>query len=480
MSNPTLQVYGGDEVSAVIIDPGSYVTNIGHAGTDCPQVSVPSQYGHYTKEKEGEESKSKKVFAEQSIGFPRADYEIKPIVENGVITDWDAAQEQWQWALEKEMFMDSNKGTAALLTEPIWNPVANRKKSLEVLLEGLDFGACYLSSAPTCVSFAAGRPNCLVVDVGHDTCSVSPVVDGMTLSKSTVRSPFAGKYINHLLEKYLAPRDIVPLFAVAQKRPDFKKKEFDFEVSPSLYSYANNHEVFQEMKETLCQVSPDGPLDTMKESLEKQAKRSIETHWGENIVFDNVTRYGFAEQLFAVNEADIPDDFDFSKDGTVETWHNDYVPLKRNKPNSGNKDTSVAPSEPSAAPEEQTNENGKRAMQDETESKKNEIYGLTDLVYASIMEADVDLRASLAHNIVLTGGSSQIPGLSDRLMHDLGSRLQALKFRILTAGNSRERQYQSWLGGSILASLGTFHQLWVGKEEYTEVGPDRLLNERFR
>ena len=479
MSNPSFQVYGGDEVSAVVIDPGSYVTNIGHAGTDCPQVAVPSCYGSYTSEADSEGAKKPRVFAEQSIGFPRADYEIKPIVESGVITDWDAAQEQWTWALEKELCMESNKGTAALLTEPIWNPVANRKKSLEVLLEGLDFSAAYLSSQPTCVSFAAGRPNCLVVDVGHDTCSVSPVVDGMTLSKSTVRSPFAGKYINHLLAQYLAPREIVPLFAVEQRRPNFKKKEFAFTVSPSLYTYANDREVFQEMKETLCQVSPDGPLEGMKESLEKQSKRSIETHWGENIVFDNMTRYGFAEQLFAVNTEDIPEGWDFSKDGTVETWHNDYVPLKRNKPNSGNKDTSVAPSEPSTAPEEQTNENGKRPMQDGA-TQKNEIYGLTDLVYASIMEADVDLRASLAHNIVLTGGSSQIPGLSDRLMHDLSSRLQALKFRILTAGNSRERQYQSWLGGSILASLGTFHQLWVGKEEYAEVGPDRLLNDRFR
>lgn len=33
-----------------------------------------------------------------------------------------------------------------------------------------------------------------------------------------------------------------------------------------------------------------------------------------------------------------------------------------------------------------------------------------------------------------------------------------------------ERKYSSWLGGSVLASLGTFHQLWVTKEEYEEHG----------
>ena len=33
-----------------------------------------------------------------------------------------------------------------------------------------------------------------------------------------------------------------------------------------------------------------------------------------------------------------------------------------------------------------------------------------------------------------------------------------------------EKRYAGWLGGSILASLGTFHQLWVTKDEYEEHG----------
>ena len=63
--------------------------------------------------------------------------------------------------------------------------------------------------------------------------------------------------------------------------------------------------------------------------------------------------------------------------------------------------------------------------------------GITDLVYSSIMASDVDLRATFAHNIVLTGGTSLIPGLSDRLMYELNQRLPSLKFRILSSGHSR-------------------------------------------
>lgn len=479
MSQSALQVYGGDEITAVVIDPGSFTTNIGYSGTDCPQAILPSSYGQYTSS--SEKRSDGKIFSEQSIGIPRPDYEVKPIVENGLVIDWDAAQEQWAWALKNQLHLKSNSGVPAWLTEPIWNTIENKTKSLEVLLETLQFEACYLSPTPTCVSFATGRPNCLVVDLGHDTTSVSPVVDGMTLSKSSTRNFIAGKFVNELLKKSLQPKEIIPLFEVAQRRPDFKRKSFDYKIDASLYSYANEHGFFQECKETLCQVGPS-PLEKMKSQFESMAKRSIEAPWAEEIVFDNNTRFGLAEQLFSPKKEDAPKGWPESEGGIVETWHNDYVPLKRNKPNGKPERQNTEDATPAAddvsSTAEATNDNGKRPIEEPT--TKSDIPGVVDLVYSSLMASDVDLRATLAHNIVLTGGTSSIPGLSDRLMAELNRKLPALKFRILTTGNTRERQYQAWLGGSILTSLGSFHQLWVGKQEYEEVGPERLLNDRFR
>jgi actin-like protein 6A len=36
--------------------------------------------------------------------------------------------------------------------------------------------------------------------------------------------------------------------------------------------------------------------------------------------------------------------------------------------------------------------------------------------------------------------------------------------------NSVERRYSVWIGGSILASLGTFQQMWMSAAEYREYG----------
>lgn len=524
MSNPALQVYGGDEINAIIIDPGSYVTNIGYSGTDCPQTILPSKYGTYEIDPESEESTTKTIFNEQPLLFPRSGLEIKPIVENSVIVDWDRAQEQWEYALKSELKFDTNKGTPALLTEPIWNPESNRKKSLEVLLEAMEFEACYLTAAPSAVSFAMGRPTCLVVDIGHEVTSVSPVIDGMTLSKPSTRNFVAGKYLNHLIKENLKPREIVPIFQVLKKKPTFVKRSLSFDVNESIIDFANERQFFQEFKETLLHIAPKS-LKSFADELQSQSKRSLEAPWGEELIYDAEQRYSFAEQLFHPLKESFPEGWPVSKDGVVETWHNDYVPLKRTKPGTstntkdkeGTAESTPVPvateQEAVGSPSQEPNENGKRPIdpKDEKGEKENHnesnndqengneasstpapspdgvngkdndhVAGIVDLINKTMMEADVDLRATLAHNVVLTGGTSKIPGLSDRIMYELNKSLRALKFRMLSSGHLRERQYQAWLGGSILASLGTFHQLWVGKQEYEEVGADRLLKDRFR
>jgi actin-related protein len=47
--------------------------------------------------------------------------------------------------------------------------------------------------------------------------------------------------------------------------------------------------------------------------------------------------------------------------------------------------------------------------------------GIHELAYNSIMKCDVDIRKDLYHNIVLAGGSSMFPGLSDRIQRELTS-----------------------------------------------------------
>lgn len=98
---------------------------------------------------------------------------------------------------------------------------------------------------------------------------------------------------------------------------------------------------------------------------------------------------------------------------------------------------------------------------------------LQDMVKSALSSTEVDIRPQLLQNIIITGGSSLIPGLEARLQLEMQQIYQGAKIRITAAGNTVERKCASWLGGSILASLGTFHQLWISKSEWDEYAPSR-------
>ena len=41
-----------------------------------------------------------------------------------------------------------------------------------------------------------------------------------------------------------------------------------------------------------------------------------------------------------------------------------------------------------------------------------------------------------------------------------------------------ERKYSAWIGGSIIASLSNFAQMWLTKEKYDEEGPS-IIQKKF-
>ena len=61
------------------------------------------------------------------------------------------------------------------------------------------------------------------------------------------------------------------------------------------------------------------------------------------------------------------------------------------------------------------------------------------------------------------------PGIADRMQKELGALApSSVKVKIVAPP---ERKYSVWIGGSILASLSTFQNMWVSKQEYDESGP---------
>lgn len=98
--------------------------------------------------------------------------------------------------------------------------------------------------------------------------------------------------------------------------------------------------------------------------------------------------------------------------------------------------------------------------------------GIHELAHNCIQQCPVDIHHDLYSNIVLSGGTTLVPGLEDRLK---------LEIKDLAPSNMRvevhalpEREHAVYAGGTILSSLPTFESEWVSKSEYEEHGANMV------
>jgi len=106
-----------------------------------------------------------------------------------------------------------------------------------------------------------------------------------------------------------------------------------------------------------------------------------------------------------------------------------------------------------------------------------EASGIHDTMFQTIMKCDVDIRSDLYSNIVMSGGSTMYEGLAERLTKEMVSLAPTtMKIKVVAPP---ERKYSVWIGGSILASLSTFQQMWISKQEYDESGPSIVHRKCF-
>lgn len=282
--------------------------------------------------------------------------------------------------------------------------------------------------------FASGKASALVVDIGASNISITPVHDGMILKRGVQHSPLGGDYISSQIRALFKknspqPITITPHYLISSKTaveagqpPQAKYKTFSPDKAPDAsYRTFLEDRTLSEYKECVVQVWPGpnklsatGPTGVSNEEMARTSPgRPFEFPDGYNQVF-GVDRFRVVESLFDAKAA-IPD------------------------PDS----TFPAPTQAQTIPE---------------------------LIKASLSGVDVDLRPHLLSNVVVTGASSLLYGFTDRLNHELMQLYPGPRVRISAPGNTAERRFGSWIGGSILASLGTFHQMWISKKEYDEHG----------
>jgi actin-related protein len=80
--------------------------------------------------------------------------------------------------------------------------------------------------------------------------------------------------------------------------------------------------------------------------------------------------------------------------------------------------------------------------------------------------SDESLAQNLIANVVVCGGTTAMTGFAERVQNDLAK----LSAKCVYGQSGADRHHSAWIGGSIVASLGAFSNLWITKREYEEHG----------
>ncbi len=116
----------------------------------------------------------------------------------------------------------------------------------------------------------------------------------------------------------------------------------------------------------------------------------------------------------------------------------------------------------------------------------SESCGLSNMIFEAIKSADIDCRADLYCNVILSGGTSLLPGMKERLERDLNERYT---MDILDGNESRSlgwrprvhapssRQHLVFEGASLFADyISDDEKYWIIKDEYLQFGVQRVID----
>lgn len=98
---------------------------------------------------------------------------------------------------------------------------------------------------------------------------------------------------------------------------------------------------------------------------------------------------------------------------------------------------------------------------------KIDIDGLSWRIHDAIMRTAIDLRTDFVRNMLIGGRLGSLPGIKERLTHDM-RRINPLLYESIRFVDHPKNAV--WVGESILASLESFEDRWLTRAYYDEYG----------
>ena len=425
----------------MVAEIGAHAAKLGFAGEDQPRAYFPSHAGYLspddgamdtappTKNNKHPPRKEYKF----DLGHNDERLEVRSPLSDGLISDWEMVEQIWQHANKTALSVDLAQ-TPLLLIERAFTPQKLRHEYVELMFEQFQSPALFLAKDSVLSCFACGKTTGLVVDIGAETTTVAPVQDGWLEAKGLVRSRLGGRVVDKYLLSLLEKNGVVvqpflrqpPTVGGARKGGGGGGAGG---MSASYREYATL-EVARGLKESVCRM-PEGAFSVTDPKYSAVPKINYELPDG-TVVAAGIERFQAVEIYMSPEPA---------WEGGGEEWGGE--------------------------------EGGEGGGKEEEGGWSRE--GLPKMAAEAVLRCEREQQSPLLNSIVLAGGGACVEGTMERLKMEVETAIYGVgqggfnRVKVLQAG-VQERKICAWLGGSIVASLGSFHEMWVSRAEYAERG----------
>ncbi|KAI7854151.1 hypothetical protein BDC45DRAFT_569273 [Circinella umbellata] len=407
--------------------------------------------------------------------FNSQDYDSIEHVLGDLQTIWTEAI-QSELGIEETTFEDYN----VVLVIP---DLFNRRYTCELitmLLRYMKFRGVLVQQESSCATFGAGVSSACVVDIGSQKTSVACIEDGVCFTDSRMTIAIGGDDITKTFASFLLanrfPYADINLsrsydWRLAQElkekwctmnEADISVQVYDFFVrAPKKTTKKFQCKVYDEVfLAPLCLVYPA--------ILHAEEKTEHTKVWASTSVIDDI-----ADETHALQN-------------TVPTVWQPQQSLQRVQQKQQQNEISSTPN---------TNNNNNSTPQPTTitsitttvteKSNNYDVYPIDIAIAESIRSASGSSDERLKRfftNIILVGGGGMISNfnrvLEDRILSTFIARRSAIeRVEVLPAPRELDPRLLMWKGGSVLSKLDTAKEMWIGQEEWNNMGA-RCLRDR--
>jgi actin-related protein len=411
-------------------------------------------------------------------------------------------------------------GCPLLVVERSYNPPPIRQQLLEILMEECQLPSCFLGRDATMACYACGRTTSTVIDIGYSGTTVSPVSEGYVEQKGIRRCPVGTMAMDEMAVSQIQAilnggesgkrSELKALYEVRNpnaKRKDSFRRLALLEIGRDCRETGAGQAINTVASKSLHVPSmsyclPDGQtVDissqnrfSVAELVVGRAPDEEEPKPREDYL--ERTKAAYEEFLRVAKEEVDPgnggDDNEDDEERAEERKEQaekyteatavgltSRKDTKRTRKEAGSFAGGMASTTPLPPKVNFVNRILQRACVPFLEASMDQLTAspVANMVCDAAFRCDRDQQAAVLGNVVLAGGGACIGPTDQSVPDTLREQIESIihthtpgwRVKILSPG-LQERAIASWLGGSILGSLGTFHEMWITKAEYQEWG----------